>query len=114
MNYFCLSGIFLGLEWLIIFVCQDKRRRHQGHAVLWSKRPFTHAGELDWSEIDLSQKRSECERSEWTEIDLNESEIDLNESEIDLNESEIDVNECEYFLKANLDLSEIDLTGRSH
>ena len=28
-------------------------------------------------------------------------------TEIDLNESEIDLNECEYFLKANLDRSEI-------
>ena len=57
--------------------------------------------------IDLSQKRSEYERSKRTEIDLNESEIDLNESEIDLNE-------CEHFPKANLDRSDHDSKGYSH
>ena len=46
-----------------------------------------HSSTLDQSEIDLSPKWCECERSMRTEIDLNESEIDLNE--------------CEHFLKAN-------------
>ena len=84
-------------------------------------RGIIHTSELNWSEIDLSQKRSECERSNanWdrskrvdlkeSESDLKESESDLNESEseIDLNESEseIDLNECEHFLKANWDRS---------
>ena len=91
---------------------------HHNSEISWSK-PFTLACELDRSEIDQSQKQSECERANanWdlneSEIDLNEcehflkenlvrSEIDLNKSEIDLNKSEIDLNECEHFLKANL------------
>ena len=41
--------------------------------------------ELDRSEIDLSLKRSECERS----------------NENCGNRSELDLNECEHFLKAN-------------
>ena len=45
--------------------------------------------------IDLSEKRSECERPMRTESNSNESEIDLNE--------------CEHFLKANLG-SEKDLS----
>ena len=77
-----------------------------------TKPSQVHISELNRSEIDLSQKLSECERSNanWnrSEIDLNESEIDLNESEIDLNESEIDLHEYEHFLKANQDRSEMD------
>ena len=43
-----------------------------------------HTSELDWSEIDLSPKRSECERSN-----------------ANWDRSKIDLNECEHFLKAN-------------
>ena len=52
-----------------------------------------HTSELDLSEIDLSPKRSECERSNahW-------------------DRSKIDLNECEHFLKANWDRSQIDPT----
>ena len=42
--------------------------------------------DLDRSEIDLSQRRSECEHLK----------------------PQIDLNECEHFLKANFDRSEID------
>ena len=52
-----------------------------------------HISELDRSEIDLSPKRSECERSNanWDRY-------------------KIDLNECEHFLKANWDRSQIDPT----
>ena len=59
---------------------------HHNSEIRWSK-PFTLACELDRSEIDQSQKQSECERAN---------------ANWDLNESEIDLNECEHFLKENL------------
>ena len=54
---------------------------------------FVHTSELDRSEIDLSPKRSECERSN-----------------VNWDRSKIDLNECEHFLKANWDRSQIDPT----
>ena len=51
----------------------------------------------------------------WTEIDLSDLNVNARmRTEIDLNECEIDLNECEHFLKANLDLSKIDLSLRRH
>ena len=50
-----------------------------------------HTSELDRSEIDLSPKRSECERSN-----------------ANWDRSKIDLNECEHFLKANWNRSQID------
>ena len=47
-----------------------------------------HTSELDRSEIDLSPKLSECERSN-----------------ANWDRSKIDLNECEHFLKANWDRS---------
>ena len=52
-----------------------------------------HTRELDRSEIDLSPKRSECERSN-----------------ANWDRSKTDLNECEPFLKANWDRSQIDPT----
>ena len=52
-----------------------------------------HTSELDRSEIDLSPKRSEYERSN-----------------ANWDRSKIDLNECEHFLKANWDRSQIDPT----
>ena len=52
-----------------------------------------HTSELDRSEIDLSPKRSECERSNANWV-----------------RSKIDLNECEHFLKANWDRPQIDPT----
>ena len=52
-----------------------------------------HNSELDRSEIDLSPKRSECERSN-----------------ANWDRSKIDLNECEHFLKANWNRSQIDPT----
>ena len=46
-----------------------------------------------WTEIDLSPKRSGCERSN-----------------ANWDRSKIDLNECEHFLKANWDRSQIDPT----
>ena len=57
-----------------------------------------HTSELDRSEIDLSPKRSECERSKYANWDR--SKI-------------ADLNECEHFLKANLDRSQIVIQLRS-
>ena len=53
-----------------------------------------HNSELDRSEIDLSPKRSECERSN-----------------ANWDRSKIDLNECEHFLKANWNLRSIQLTS---
>ena len=50
-----------------------------------------HTSELDRSEIDLSPKLSECERSN-----------------ANWDRPKIDLNECEHFLKANWDRSQID------
>ena len=54
----------------------------------WKHLGAIHTSELDRSEIDLSPKRSACERSttNW-------------------DRSKIDLNECEHFLKANWDRS---------
>ena len=52
-----------------------------------------HTSELDRSEIVLSPKRSECERSN-----------------ANWDRSKIDLNECEHFLKANWHQSQIDPT----
>ena len=52
-----------------------------------------HTSELDRSEIDLSPKRSECERSN-----------------ANWDRSKIDLNKCEHFLKANWDRSQIDFS----
>ena len=52
-----------------------------------------HTSELDRSEMDLSPKRSECERSN-----------------ANWDRSKIDLNECEHFLKANWDQFQIDPT----
>ena len=65
----------------------------------WDRNAFfvilgaIHTSELDRSEIDLSPKRSECERSN-----------------ANWDRSNIDLNECEHFLKANWDRSQIDPT----
>ena len=58
------------------------------HGKAKAKNWAVHTSKLERSKIDLK-----VNAWMWTEIDLNESEIDLNE--------------CEYFLKANLDLSEM-------
>ena len=52
-----------------------------------------HCSELDESEIDLSQKRSECEHS------------NVNWDRSKWRESEIDLNECEHVCKENLNVN---------
>ena len=60
--------------------------------------PFTfHTSELDRSEVDLSPKRSQCERSNANWEDR----------------SKIDLKECEHFLKANWDRSQIENEDRA-
>ena len=63
--------------------------KHFRHSV-WGA---IHTSELDRFEIDLSPKRSECERSN-----------------ANWDRSKIDLNECEHFLKANWGRSQIDPT----
>ena len=55
---------------------------------LLSLQGAIHTSELDRSEIDLSPKRSECERSN---ANLDRSKIDLNECELSQRRTEIDL-----------------------
>ena len=64
--------------------------QHSSNSLAWGA---IHTSELDRSEIDLSPKRSESERSHanWDRY-------------------KIDLSECEHFLKANWDPFQIDPT----